>query len=45
VLVPTNVTTGPIRVSTFNDILGEGAVLSDVLFYKRARAERRPLLR
>jgi hypothetical protein len=33
VLVPTNVTTGPIRVSTFNDIVGEGAVLSDVPFY------------
>jgi IPT/TIG domain-containing protein len=33
VVVPTNVTTGPIRVSTFNDIIGEGAVLSDVAFY------------
>ena len=33
VAVPTNVTTGPIRVSTFNDIIGEGAVLSDVPFF------------
>ena len=33
VVVPTNVSTGPIRVSTFNDIVGEGAVLSDVAFY------------
>lgn len=33
VVLPTNVITGPIRVSTFNDIVGEGAVLSDVPFY------------
>ncbi|HEX5913042.1 MAG TPA: hypothetical protein VFY54_07950, partial [Rubrobacter sp.] len=33
VVLPTNVITGPIRVSTFNDIIGEGAVLSDVPFY------------
>ena len=34
VVVPTNVITGPIRVSTFSDIIGEGAVLSDSLYLR-----------
>jgi hypothetical protein len=32
VLVPSGVADGPIRVSTFNDVVGEGAVLSDTRF-------------
>jgi hypothetical protein len=32
VLVPSDAADGPIRVSTFNDVLGEGAVLSDAAF-------------
>jgi hypothetical protein len=32
VIVPASAADGPIRVSTFNDIVGEGAVLSDVAF-------------
>jgi len=32
VLVPSDAADGQIRVSTFNDVLGEGAVLSDVRF-------------
>jgi hypothetical protein len=32
VLVPTGATDGPIRVSTFNDVVGEGAVLSAATF-------------
>jgi hypothetical protein len=32
VVVPANVADGRIRVSTFNDIVGEGAVLSSVVF-------------
>jgi hypothetical protein len=32
VVVPANVADGPIRVSTFNDIVGEGAVLSSAVF-------------
>jgi hypothetical protein len=32
VVVPLGAADGPIRVSTFNDVVGEGAVLSDVAF-------------
>jgi IPT/TIG domain len=32
VVVPASAEDGPIRVSTFNDVLGEGAVLSDEVF-------------
>jgi hypothetical protein len=32
VLVPSGAADGPIRVSTFNDVVGEGAVLSDTRF-------------
>ena len=32
VIVPASAADGPIRVSTFNDVLGEGAVLSDAAF-------------
>ena len=32
VLVPSDAADGPIRVSTFNDVVGEGAVLSDTRF-------------
>jgi hypothetical protein len=32
VLVPSNAADGPIRVSTFNDVVGEGAVLSGTAF-------------
>jgi hypothetical protein len=32
VLVPPDTVDGPIRVSTFNDVVGEGAVLSDTRF-------------
>jgi hypothetical protein len=32
VVVPTSTADGPIRVSTFNDVLGEGAVLSEAAF-------------
>jgi IPT/TIG domain len=33
VLVPSDAADGPIRVSTFNDVVGEGAVLSDHAFH------------
>jgi hypothetical protein len=32
VLVPSDAVDGPIRVSTFNDVVGEGAVLSETAF-------------
>jgi len=32
VVVPSGAADGPIRVSTFNDVVGEGAVVSDVAF-------------
>jgi hypothetical protein len=32
VIVPSGAADGPIRVSTFNDVIGEGAVLSDTRF-------------
>jgi hypothetical protein len=32
VIVPSDAADGPIRVSTFNDVVGEGAVLSETAF-------------
>jgi hypothetical protein len=32
-LVPSDAADGPIRVSTFNDVVGEGAFLSDISFF------------